>query len=59
MLQKAATMNTGRHTRYTDVSNTTREVRHSVVIYDEQKKDREESIVEALYRLFTHKAGCI
>lgn len=57
MLQAVATINTGHHTKYTDISNKIKEVKHSVVLNAEQKKDIEEQIVEELYRIFTHKAG--
>ena len=56
MLQTVATINTGHHTKYTDISNKIKEVKHSVVLSAEQKKDLEEQIVEELYRIFTHKA---
>ena len=57
MLQNIATINTGYHTNYTDISNNTKEVKHSVVFNAEQRKELEEQIVEELYRIFTHKAG--
>ena len=44
-------------TSYTDMSNKTKEVRHSVVLNNEQRNEIEERIVEELYRIFTHKAG--
>ena len=57
-MQKAVkTINTGYHTKYTNVSNKTKEVTHSVVFNAEEKKELEEQIVEELYRIFTHKAG--
>lgn len=43
-------------TSYTDMSNKTKEVRHSVVLNNEERKEIEERIVEELYRIFTHKA---
>ena len=55
MLQAVATISTGHHTNYTDISNKTKEVKHSVVFNAEQKKALEEQIVEELYRIFTHK----
>ena len=57
MLQAVATINTGYHTNYTDISNKIKEVKHSVVFNAEQRKELEEEIVEQLYRIFTHKAG--
>jgi len=57
MLQTVATINTGHHTNYTDISNNIKEVKHSVVFNTEQKREIEEQIVEELYRIFTHKAG--
>lgn len=57
MLQAVATINKGHHTKYTDISNKVKEVKHSVVLNAEQKNDLEEQIVEELYRIFTHKAG--
>ena len=55
MLQAVATINTGHHTKYTDISNNTKEVKHSVVFNAEQNKELEEQIVEELYKIFTHK----
>ena len=55
MLQPVETINTGHHTTYTDISNKIKEVKHSVVFNDEQKRELEEQIVEELYRIFTHK----
>lgn len=43
--------------KYTDISNNIKEVKHSVIFNDAQKKELEEQIVEELYRIFTHKAG--
>lgn len=57
MLQAVATTSTGHHTKYTDLSNKTKKVKHSVVLNAEQKKEIEEQIVEELYRIFTHRAG--
>lgn len=57
MLQAVATINTGHHTQYTDISNKTREVKHSIVFNAKQRKEAEEQIVDELYRIFTHKAG--
>ena len=57
MLQAVATINTGHHTKYTDISNKTKKVKHSVVLNAEQKKELEEQIVEELYKIFTHKVG--
>ena len=57
MLQAIATRNTGHHTQFTDISNKTKEVKHSVVINEEQRKYIEEQIVEEIYRIFTHKEG--
>ena len=55
MLQAVATTYTGHHTKFTDISNKTKEVKHSVVFNAEQRKELEEQIVEELYRIFTHK----
>lgn len=57
MLQNIATINTGYHTNYTDISNNTKEVKHSVVFNAKQKKGLEEQIVDELCKIFTHKAG--
>ena len=43
--------------RYVDISNSVKEVKHSVVFDDAEKREREEQIVEELYRIFTHKEG--
>ena len=51
------TINTGYHTNYTDVSNNIKEVKHSVILNVEEKKELEEKIVDELYRIFTHKAS--
>lgn len=52
------TTDTGHHTtKYTDISNKSREVKHSVILTTEEKKELEEHIVDELYRIFTHKAG--
>ena len=55
MLKAVERINTGCHTNYTDISQKTIEVKHSVIMNAEQKKDLEEQIVEELYRIFTHK----
>ena len=55
MLKAVERISTGCHTKYTDLSEKTREVRHSVIVNDEQRKGIEEQIVEELYRIFTHK----
>lgn len=57
MLQAVATINTGHHTKYTDISNKTKEVKHSIIFNTEQRKEIEEQIVDELYRIFTHKVG--
>ena len=57
MLQEIATIDTGNHTKYTDISNKIREVKHSVVFNTEQRKELEEQVVDELYRIFTHKVG--
>ena len=57
MLQAVATINTGHHTNYKDISNKIKKVTHSVVCNAEQRKELEEQIVEELYRIFTHKEG--
>lgn len=55
MLKAVERISTGCHTEYTDLSDKTREVKHSVIMNDEQRKEIEEQIVEELYRIFTHK----
>lgn len=55
MLQEVATTYTGKSTEYTDISNKTKEVKHSVVLSNEERKMLEERVVEELYRIFTHK----
>ena len=57
MKEAIKTINTGYHTNYTDVSNNIKEVKHSVILNVEEKKELEEQIVDELYRIFTHKAG--
>lgn len=57
IMLKAERTNTGHYTKYTDISNKTIEVKHSVIFSAEQKKELEEQIVEELYRIFTHKVG--
>ena len=57
MLQAIATINTGNHTQYTDLSDKIREVKHSVVFSAEEKQVIEERVVEELYKIFTHKVG--
>lgn len=56
MMHSVATVNTGYISDFRDISNKTREVRHSVIFNAGQKEDLEEQIVEELYRIFTHKA---
>lgn len=53
----SATNNTDYCENYTDISNKTRNVKHSVVLSTEERKEIEEKIVEELYRIFTHQAG--
>ena len=48
MLKAVERISTGCHTEYTDLSEKTREVRHSVIVNDEQRKGIEEQIVEEL-----------
>lgn len=43
-------------TEFEDIRNHTHKVYHSVLLNDEQRKEREEQIVEELYKIFTHKA---
>lgn len=43
--------------QYTDISNNVKEVKHSVIFNDTERREIEERIVEDLYRIFTHKAG--
>lgn len=54
MLQ-AKTIDTENHTVYTDIHNNEKDVKHSVVLTSEDKKELEERIVNELYRVFTHK----
>lgn len=56
MLSEIKTVHTDKHTNYTDISNETKEVTHSVILSADNKKETEERIVEELYRIFTHKA---
>ena len=57
-MQKAIErINTGYHTKYTDISNKSKEVKHSTILTTEEKKELEERIVDELYRIFTHKVG--
>ena len=56
MLQEIETTNTGHHTQFKDISNKIKNVKHSVVLNDEQRKEIEEQIVDELYRIFTRKA---
>jgi len=44
-------------TKFTDISDKTHTVNHSVILSEQQRKEHEEQIVEELYRIFTHKAG--
>ena len=53
----SATKSTHYCAKYTDLSNKTRNVKHSVVLSTEERKEIEEKIVEELYRIFTHQAG--
>ena len=55
MLQAVATINAGPHTKFTDISNKTKEVKHSVVFSAEERTELEGKIVEELYRIFTYK----
>ena len=57
MLNNIANTKTIRVSKFTDISNNIKEVKHSVVLNAEQRKELEEQIVEELYRIFTHKAG--
>lgn len=41
---------------YIDSSNNIKQVRHSTIINEEERKEIEEQIVEELYRIFAHKA---
>lgn len=54
-MQAIATVNTGYHTNYTDISNKIKNVKHSVV-FNAGQKELQEQIVEELYRIFKHKA---
>ena len=56
MLQ-ATTIDTENHTVYTDISNNKKEVKHSVVLTAEDRRELEERIVDELCRIFTHKVG--
>ena len=54
-MQKAvSTKDTGYNSIYIDISNHEREVKHSVVLNDNDKEELENEIVEELYRIFTH-----
>lgn len=55
MLQTVTT--TGYQTNYTDISNNTYAVKHSVILSTEHRKELEERIVEEIYRVFTHKSS--
>ena len=43
-------------TEYSDIADNIKEVKHSVMLSAEDRKEMEERIVEELYRIFTHKA---
>ena len=57
MLKAVEKTSTGYHTKYTDLSENTREVKHSVIKNEEERKEIEEQIIEELYMIFTHKVG--
>jgi len=57
MLNNIANTKTIGVSKFTDISNNVKEVKHSVVFNAERRKELEEQIVEELYRIFTHKAG--
>ncbi len=55
MLKAISTKDTGYNSIYIDISNHEREVKHSVVLNDNDKEELENGIVEELYRIFTCK----
>ena len=57
MLNNITNTETIRLSQYTDISNNVKEVKHSIILKDAEKREIEERIVEDLYRIFTHKAG--
>ena len=44
-------------TEFIDISNKVKEVKHSIILSSEHKKELEERIVDELCRIFTHKVG--
>lgn len=57
MLPTINTISIDKHTNYTDISNNSKKVTHSVILSDDNRKEIEERIVEELYRIFSHKAS--
>ena len=57
MLNNIANTKTIGVSKFTDISNNVKEVKHSVILNDAEKRELEEKIVDELYRIFTHKAG--
>lgn len=57
MLPTINTISIDKHTNYTDISNNSKKVTHSVILSDDNTKEIEERIVEELYRIFSHKAS--
>ena len=57
MLPAIKTVTTDKHTSYTDISNNSKDVTHSVILSDDDRKETEERIAEELYRIFTHKTS--
>lgn len=57
MLNNIANTKTIGVSKFTDISNKVKEVKHSVILNDAEKRELEEKIVDELYRIFTHKAG--
>ena len=43
-------------TEYSDIADNIKEVKHSVILSVEDRKEIEERIIEELYKIFTHKA---
>ena len=43
-------------TCYTDAANNVRQVRHTVIFTEEEKRELEDKIVEDLYRIFTQQS---
>lgn len=55
MLNNITNTETIELSQYTDISNNVKEVKHSVIFNDTERREIEEKITEDLYRIFTHK----